>query len=261
MTAMRKLLLALVLGYCGSVFAAYPAGIWSGATHSLNTRNAASVDLLVLPNGTFRGQILIGPDPGYDDVCVMLIIGSFVHGGTWAAIARSSDGDISQCSVYQGGGGAIGVQHGNSLKFTISTTAVKGTVTLSLDSADYNKASSLKLIAGHWTNGLTGAVEHVLSTGAFTRYEPVTGCTSDGKYTVVDPKHNLYSYTETLSGCGFPKWNGVTLDGIATIYGSGSSKWIQKQAAWGALIINDPTEGDLFYEDLNGGTGLEVPAE
>lgn len=62
-----------------------------------------------------------------------------------------------------------------------------------------------------------------------------------------------------LFGLFAPKWNGVTLTGIATYQSETDGGFTFRainEAAWGALIINDNTGDLLFWQDLNGGTGL-----
>jgi hypothetical protein len=170
-----------------------------------------------------------------------------VRGGTQVTFAFvESDFGVRTCNGEamgnpKGIGGSHATRVGTKLKWTIATPIVSGTVTFS-PVASYNRASSLRDISGSWTNlSGTGGVGHVSANGTFIDYEPLIRCTFEGRYTVINPARSLYIFTETVSGCDSftGGLNGLKLEGVATIGGSGASRTLTRQAAWGTASVAD----------------------
>jgi hypothetical protein len=219
-------------------WASYPAGIWQASSKT------EIVTLMVLPDGLFYGQVALAP-AGYG--CVYLIAGNFVHGGTASIEAnytslQSPYLEPSACKA-EGGGGAVASMSGASLKLLVSTTSMKATWLLAPLKA-YDSPSSLTLIAGQWVDPWTQRVEYVYTDGAFTAYDPASGCSESGQYSVVDATHALYAFVETLSGCEsmVAHLNGVQLRGAATI----ESGRLARQGAYGMIGVADGTGVALY---------------
>jgi hypothetical protein len=225
----------------GSIQAAGPPGVW---TQSSATEG---IMLYVLPSGLFFGSLSTGY-PG----CTYLIAGTgkggtAVSGANLVALNTPTLSTEGACgSKVAGTGGALFTQEGVNVKFTLVTTTLKATYTLTPLPSAYESPSSLESLSGQWINPWTQRTEFVLTDGAFTAYDPASGCTETGQYSVVDAKHSLYQFTEYFSGCLVGKFGGVgVFNGVALIGPNRqltrfAARWVDQIAdGTGTLAVGD----------------------
>lgn len=93
---------------------------------------------------------------------------------------------------------------GNSLAGTWTTAAGDSGSFDMLYDAEYDKDSSLTLLAGVWQStdefGNPNASFTIDGLGAFTAAND-SGCTSSGSFLVLDSRYNLYQMNSTIMGC------------------------------------------------------------
>jgi len=67
----------------------------------------------------------------------------------------------------------------------------------------YERPSSLEAIAGTWTNYSSGYYEKftIDSKGNVTR-PIISGCTTSGSVSIIDPRYNVYAVNLTVNNCG-----------------------------------------------------------
>ncbi len=82
-------------------------------------------------------------------------------------------------------------------------TGESGTFSLSYDS-DYEKDSSLALLAGVWTvydDNLNPFATFTIDPGGQFFGQNVEGCSSIGQISIIDPRSTVYDITSTVSNC------------------------------------------------------------
>jgi hypothetical protein len=85
-----------------------------------------------------------------------------------------------------------------------------GTLNFTYDSL-YNQPSSLSLLAGEWQGtmserGNSPGLLAISSSGALTQPNPLTDCTLQGEFSIINPMYNAYAVTYDASGtdCALP---------------------------------------------------------
>jgi hypothetical protein len=70
---------------------------------------------------------------------------------------------------------------------------------------------------------LNGDVMTLASDGTLNLQDSVTGCTFNGKVSILDQFHSVYRVNVTATGCTGPTtWNGAPEQGIITFFASTS---------------------------------------
>lgn len=82
----------------------------------------------------------------------------------------------------------------------------------------YERNSSLATIAGMFVD-LSGIVTTISSDGTFFKQDPVTGCVTNGQFSIIDSNFDLYDIEFGLSNCTgqFAIFNGTSFVGLATL--------------------------------------------
>ena len=88
---------------------------------------------------------------------------------------------------------------------------------------NYETIPSLASITGSYQSRLNGDVMTLASDGTLNLQDSVTGCTFNGKVSILDQFHSVYRVNVTATGCTGPTtWNGAPEQGIITFFASTS---------------------------------------
>jgi hypothetical protein len=88
---------------------------------------------------------------------------------------------------------------------------------------DYETIPSLASITGSYQTTLnelqSGDMMTIASDGTLNMQDSITGCTFNGKVSILDQFHSVYRVNVTATGCTGPTtWNGVPEQGIIAFY-------------------------------------------
>ena len=108
--------------------------------------------------------------------------------------------------------GTVTEQSSISASYSASTGST-GTISLSFDS-NYNRDSSLSLIAGFWDSISGTALTIVIQDDGTFFGQDSDGCVFDGEVSILDTKYNLYDVDLLAASCGV--FNG-SYTGFATL--------------------------------------------
>jgi Immunoglobulin domain len=147
------------------------------------------------------------------------------------------DGTITERTSFDGGSsittGPDAIGGGRVWPSTFSVTF----------SSQYNRASSLAIIAGNYGAGSLALT--ISSDGVLSAQDSGTGCTINGNVATIDPNYNMYAVTLSTVNCAaeFNVPDGAQLKGLATLNNSQSPEYLvigaadTTSATWSAMMF------------------------
>lgn len=168
------------------------AGIWIGSFTSNVSHRTFSILGVITEQGMAR------------------FISTALHTEYTADRLNVSGNNFSATATVYGGAGRYDgtaelagtfTQRGN-INGTFAGVGDAGSFSLAYNSL-YERPSSLEAIAGTWTNYASGYYEKftIDSNGNVSR-PVISGCTTSGSVSIIDPRYNVYAVNLTVNNCG-----------------------------------------------------------